>query len=443
MINPRDKWTTARVLNVQNDIDQHIAKLPTALEKEQYICQNLEAYQADPDQDGGYIKLFCFALALMRRSIFSPTLSATKIRGLADLAIGVLRLHQIAPETSRLGFLYSQVYMNLAKFYQRQGQPAESLHHLSLARRAAAKSAPEAKPDFAFEMGNYYYHNGYLLQAIDSYHESMQAVLKRFDAGDLAYVASQRFAIEFPLKRIVTALRHLGEYTLAEEITTGIKAYSELYSRRFLLELNWEQLWRKAQQESNYNGMYYQVKKGKSHYQGKFLIDCLFLRVDESRLESWNFGQIAKPSTLFRNKSLMKKANSKSHKSLILIENLGDSSRPFDNKLDMAVKCYNLIGEMLTPDHKILTLRILHRWAGYHNLTELEHLIARDMEIWQQNVFREVNELKKPSGALLGQKSSEHHSVGQLTKEPGSKEKPSQILEELRDTLPFVHKKAS
>lgn len=382
----REKWTTARVLSIHASIDHKIAEMATDDEKHRYIEENLKTYQNNPEQDGGYIKLFFFSLALMRRCIFSSTLSSAQIKGLADQAIGVLRIHHIAPDTSRLGFLYSRVYLTLAMFYQRQGEPIAFLHQLSLAKRAAAKAAPEAKPDFAFEMANFYYHNGYLLQAIEAYHDSITAILARFAEGDLGYVAKKRHRIEFPLKRIITSLRHLAAFDLADEITAGILAAQDFYSQRFLTELSWEELWRKSAKDGHFNAMYYSVKKGRPHHNGKYLLDCLFLRVFESRQEAWDFGQIAKPSTLFRNKSLMKKANSKSHKTLILIENLGDSARPFDTKLEMAVKGYKLIGEMLTPDHKKLTLDILHRWTGYHNLMELQEFLARDIAAWQANL---------------------------------------------------------
>lgn len=413
----REKWTTARVLTIQASIDREIAALPSDGAKHHYIEENLETYQKNPEQDGGYIKLFFFSLALMRRYIFSSTLSASQVKSLADQALGILRIHQIAPDTSRLGFLYSRIYLALAMFYQRQGEPIAFLHQLSLAKRAAAKAAPEAKPDFAYEMANFYYHNGYLLQAIDAYHTSITAILQRFADGDLEYVATQRHAIEFPLKRIITALRHLAAYDLADEITAGIKVYSDLYSRRFLTELSWEQLWRQSARDGHFNAMYYDVKKGKAHHNGKYLLDCLFLRVFESRQESWDFGQIAKPSTLFRNKSLMKKANSKSHKTLILIENLGDSARPFETKLEMAVKCYNLIGEMLTPDHKKLTLEILHRWTGYHNLTELQEFLARDIATWQANL------------TWGSDKAADNEKTA--------------ILDHLAESLPFASSKAS
>lgn len=356
----------------------------------------------------------------MRRSIFSPTLSGTKIRGLADLALGVLKLHQIAPETSRLGFLYAHIYLNLAMYYQRCGEPIEFLHHLSLARRTSTKAAPEAKPDFSYEMGNFYYHNGYLLQAVDAYHDSIKGLLERFAAGDLEAILTKRRAIEFPLKRIITGLRHLEAYDLADEITEGIKVYSDVYSKRFLQELSWESHWRQSQREDNYNVLYYQVKKGKPHYSGKYLIDCLFLRVYESRQEAWNFGQIAKPSTLFRNKALMSKANSKSHKALILLENMGDAARPFDTKLEMAVKCYKLIGEMLTPDHKRLTMAILRKWASYHNLGELEAFLARDADTWQQNLRL------TPEGS-----GQEGERQTQSVVQP--------ILDHLRESLPFTN----
>lgn len=388
--NGSQKWTTAKVLEIREKINRELTSLEESPNLEEFVLDKIITYQSSIEDPFEYIHLFFYVRYLL--SIKIERSCDSEVKKFTDLALNILKINKINPNTSRMAFLYSEIYLLVAKYKLSNGQEIESLKNFSLAKRYSSKSTPEAKPNFTLFKADFYFSTGFILKSLEVYHQSL---LENLEKGE------GKKEIEYSILKIIKGLRFINDISLANQLDEKITTYSEYYSTQLISELKWERIWRKSQSENNYYSLFYQTKKGKSHHKGSFILDCLYLSAARINREKIEFKNFPKPSTVFRNKGMTNSMNLFSLKNLMLIEQLDDPSRPLEAKLEISTKILKNAKRILNPDHKQCTYEILSDWTIFHNFMDINEMIVKEKKVLVSNASQESNKNEGKLDSLL------------------------------------------
>lgn len=348
----RPRWTLAEVsrfkIAIKTELDQ---KNPA--EKMPYILGRItELNHSQSAADG--LQLFVFAMSALAQHERSGGLHPSQIRDLINLAETTLKVFQIAPQTSRLAFLYGELSMMASQIYLKDGFFWKATWEQYVAMHLSGDALPGGKAYVDLLFGIKFLRLGHGARALDFFKDAEALG----GAGDVWRLAR--------IHRIRT-LRLTGKHQEALQL---IRATSHQHDNEDLQrELDWEMACCGIQETQKLDLLHELVQKGSSHYQASYVLEFYFWALAVPTTQ-W-LSKTSRIRTLVRDEELGLKDSS------FYYGIARDLERAYDEKLNLTHRLQTLGGileklpQCHSVDRQLLILAAVGRWLLRKKIKDL------------------------------------------------------------------------
>lgn len=338
-------WTQEEIVAKKRQVKASLSSFPSKRERLAFI---LNAISESEKTGGKETKLEAYVLvmsALVHHERHGG-LTARQIIGIVELGRGILRLHGVDPETSRVSHVWGDLYSVHAQICLRAGRHWEAAWQLELASRYAGDETRDRRGKVKLAFARQALRQGHAYLA--------KKQLDELDSSQYADPTRERARLH---STILTRLQ--GDYDTASELAKKALSNSEL-DQRMRAEYRWEEVCIVASRDSNLLPMLNSVRRGGEHFEANYILEaalwCLSMR-EKRWLE-----QMPGIASLQRNKMLRPGQSTALYKFVETILACYDSDIPMPIRLEKLGEQLSDIAQMSTIELEALCWLAAGKW---------------------------------------------------------------------------------
>jgi hypothetical protein len=356
----RSLWTVTDVAEIkklvkaQLDLKQQEIGIPSKL---QFILGRIgELSSCETPTEGIY--LFVYAMSALAHHERHGGLNPSQVKDLIQVAESTLKVFHIAPQKSKLAFLYGELSMISSQIYLKDGQFWKATWEQYVAIHLSGSHPPGGKQFVDLLFGIKYLRLGH-----------GQRALAYFRAAE----SSENSPDIWMLARInrIRSLRLTGQF--AQALALNSETAELKIDPKLQLELSWEQSCCEVQQTRNLDQLFVKVEKGSSHYIASYVLE-FFLWALAAQSFQW-IHKTSKIRTLLRDASLELKEQSFYYPIVRDLERVYDDKVLLANRLQLMGGLLEKLNQCHSVDKQILILAAVCRWLMRNKINELFEVI--------------------------------------------------------------------
>ncbi len=319
---------------------------------------------SQPSEGEAEKRLFFVLLNALSFASRYGQLSRDEVDQINALAVGILQKNNVNPETSKLSYLYSELYMLRSQIAFREGSVWTSVWRQQLSMRLAL---PSDLPSLAYHyltMGNRCLRLGHSQAALVYYQKSLEHESTR-EHQDVALIGKVR------------ALRYLMRQEESRALIQEALASKDM-SPDLALDLQWEQDCMDLAHNQDFTRLERETRKGGSYDRPSFRLEAACWAYALSEV-TWQ-KKLPKIKSIFRNEAGESKRDPSFFKISLGLEQAYDTEVPFFLRLSQIESLIEQIASVLKGDKQLLCWLVLTRWLLRNKNPSLAHLTMTEYQ---------------------------------------------------------------